>query len=185
MPSYMKLHTETTPVFDLPEDIYYAHHQRGQKGKLLITGFRTIRSATYRLPDKCFSINKYTLEIAYQKIIEFVYGDKASEIIKKFPIPYIHPDDLFIFARKNKNYVYGVNINDASISGTVLGFAVREKDTVNKNKYFSISKLGLEKAWSDAVAYRYSYSSPLPTDKPELPLEYWDMINPKYKTKKR
>jgi hypothetical protein len=171
------LHSKTTKTYRLPAGIYYF---RNSQYGLLIIGFGARHNST---ENKFYAINKYTLEGAYRKAVEHLYGDKAEEVLSKYPTPYIHPSDLYVFKRVKKSYVYGISLHFVNKGHKYLtGFISRED---NIQKYFSISKLGLEKAWADAVTYRYSDNDPLHSDVTEMPLEFWDMINPKYKTKIR
>jgi hypothetical protein len=131
---------------------------------------------------KSFSIPKYGIELAYKECIKYVFGDEnLSLVLEKYPVPKIHQDDLATVKRTTKRYVYGIiSVFSPSKSMHLCAFSV------NNGKvrcYFSIRKLGLEKAWADAVAYRYSYFDPLPGDKPELPLEFWSLIKTKYDTR--
>jgi hypothetical protein len=171
------LHSETTKIYNLPAGIYYF---RNTQYGLLIGGFEARRNAT---ENKFFSINKHTLEGAYQKVVKYLYGDKAEEVLSEYPTPYIHPSDLYVFKRIHKTYIYGISIHFSGGHNKYLaGFLSRK---YNMQTYFSIRKLGLEKAWDDAVTHRYSSDDPLSTDVTEMPLEFWDMINPKYRIKTR
>ncbi len=135
MPKCMELHPETAPVFDLPEDIYY--YNRRFKNKLLIVGFL---SRNEDQVNKSFSINKYPLETAYYKAVEFIYGNRTDEIISKYPVPYIHPDDMYVFVRRHEKYVYGVSVSfSPSGMGYLSGFLVREESREEsgiQNRYF-------------------------------------------------
>lgn len=181
----MELNTKTTKYSNLPDGIIYKYDMKLRSiGITKIIGFKSLRDPIKQKSDTSFSIYKFGLEIAYRKAIKHFYGeDKVEEILEKCPVPYIHPDDLFAPFKK-RNYVYGISPKfNLKGNSWLIGFVVTTKGS--KINYISIRKLGLEKAWEEAVKRRYVDYCPLHNDKPELPLEYWDMINPKYRIKSR
>lgn len=180
--TYLVFHKETTPLSKLPPLIYYSTRYRLDG---LIDGIKAVRvSLLGKVSQKQYSINKYTLEGAYKKAIEYTYGkNKVKKILKEFPVPNIHPSDLYV---KNKaSPVYGVNLSLRipiyKTNPTLSGFIAVGKASIQK--YFSIRKLGLEEAWQRAIEYRYTDMEPMPNDSTELPKEYWDLINPRYRIK--
>lgn len=176
-------HEETTPLNKLPFGIFYLPNQ---DDKTTIIGFCAhMGNLKDKIKIKCLHFTNYTILDAYKEAIEAVYGkSRLEQILKDFPVPNIHSSNL---VKINNNFgVCGVNLIKGGISytgsgGHLAGFI----SGTNKGgrKYFSISKLGLEEAWKQAVAYRYSLHEPMPNDNPILPVKYWDLINPKHKVK--
>lgn len=186
MPAYIEdLHPTTAPISKLPLQIYYF---RSVLSDYKIMGFhvsiKNKDNSSYI--SKYFSIGKYSLETAYREAVKHAYGSDASKVLEEYPTPYIHPSDLFDTVKSggHRTTVCGV-VKSFSTGYTnyLTGFTVNL--TADGVFYFSIPKLGLEGAWQKAVECRYAHREPVVTDKPELPLEYWDMINPKYKVKTR
>lgn len=172
----------TTQLYELPLNIWYGM----APDKPLIDKFMGFNPASEK--STSFSINKYSIEVAYRKMVEFVYGEHAEEILEKYPTPFIDERELYTIKKVTDSGVYGICLNIANkdkptIQSNLVGFAV----TTSRSDYayLSIRKYGLEEAWRRAVEHRYSKCEPLPTDDPSLKPEWWDMINPKYKTKTR
>ena len=173
----------TTPTWELPEHIYYARHPKHVK----IVGFLARKHGSNAL--KRFSINKYGLEIAYYRAIKCSYPNTYKKILGQYPTPTIADKDLYVIKRLNNTGVYGVilsfNHPDIPEHNSYLTSFITYDPISKKSFNISIRKYGLEEAWLKAVTFRYTHYDPLPNDDASFKPEWWDMINPKYKTKTR
>lgn len=173
----------TTPTVELPEHIYYARHPKNGK----IVGFLARKHGSNDL--KRFSINKYSLEIAYYKAIKCSYPNTYIKILGQYPTPTIADKDLYVIKRLNNTGVYGVSLHIANTDiperNNYLTSFITYDPILRKPINISIRKYGLEEAWLKAVTFRYTHFDPLPNDDASFKPEWWDMINPEYKTKTR
>lgn len=174
----------TTPQIKLPRNIYYYSGRKINK----ILSIKSVKFNSNK--TRFFSIDKYTLEVAYRKAIEHTYGkNKVEEILKYFPVPTIDKENLYILRKENKTGVYGISLifsnkTNLNVNSYLTSFVSHNPHT-RKAIYFSIRKYGLEEAWKRAVDFRYTNYDPLPIDDATLKPEWWDMINPIHKTKTR